>query len=83
MMKRLFRTWLRYQLYQNIGNHVDFEEIFQWIYRSPIREWKLRIFCICSSESTKSGWIDDNNYGIIERKYSIEDAETLLRFFRK
>ena len=83
MIKRLFRTWLRYRLYQNIGDRVNFETIFQWIYRSPILEWNIRIFCIRSSESTKSGWIDDNNYGIIERTYSIEDAETLLRFFRK
>nr|DAG18394.1 MAG TPA: hypothetical protein [Caudoviricetes sp.] len=83
MIKRLFRTWLRYQLYQNIGNHVDFEEIFQWIYRSPIWEWNLRISCICSSVEYKYGWTSEDNYGIIDVTYSIKDAETLLRFFRK
>lgn len=83
MIKRLFRTWLRYQLYQNIGNHVDFEEIFQWIYRSPIWEWNLRIFCICSSRENEYGWITKNQFGVINVAYSIKDAETLLRFFHK
>lgn len=83
MIKKLFRTWLRYQLYQNIGNHVDFEEIFQWIYRSPIWEWNLRIFCICSSRKNEYGWITKNQSGVINVAYSIKDAETLLRFFHK
>ena len=83
MIKRLFRTWLRYQLYQYIGDHVDFEEIFQWIYRSPIWEWNIRIFCIYSSKKDEYGYVSKNSYGIIGVTYSIKDAETLLRFFRK
>ena len=60
MIKRLFRTWLRYRLYKSIGEPTNYKQIFEWIYDSPIWE-----------------------YGTIEEIYSIEDAETLLRFFHK
>lgn len=83
MIKKLFRTWLRLRLYKNIGDYADFEKIFQWIYKSPIWEWNLRIFCICSTRTTLSGWINDYDYRIVEKTYSIKDAETLLRFFHK
>lgn len=83
MIKRLFRTWLRYMLYKSIGEPTNYKQIFEWIYDSPIWEWNLRIFCIRSSKETKSGWINENCYGTIEEIYSIEDAETLLRFFHK
>lgn len=83
MIKRLFRTWLRHRLYINIGDHSDFEKIFQWIYRSPILEWKLRIYCICKTEEYVYGWITKNSNGIKEIKYHIDKAESLLDFFHK
>ncbi len=45
MIKRLFRTWLRYKLVRVIGEReTNFEEVFEWIYNSPIWEWKIRLY---------------------------------------
>ena len=45
MIKRLFRTWLRYKLVRMIGEReTNFEEVFEWIYNSPIWEWKIRLY---------------------------------------
>ena len=45
MIKRLFRTWLRYKLVKLIGEkELNFEEVFEWIYNSPILEWNIRLY---------------------------------------
>ena len=43
MIKRLFRTWLRYKLVKRIGEPTNYEQVFEWIYNSPILEWYIRI----------------------------------------
>ena len=43
MIKRLFRTWLRYKLVKHIGEPINYEQVFEWIYDSPILEWYIRI----------------------------------------
>ena len=45
MIKRLFRTWLRYKLVKLIGEkELNFEEVFKWIYDSPILEWNIMLY---------------------------------------
>lgn len=45
MIKRLFRTWLRYKLVRVIGEReTNFEEVFEWIYNSPITDWKIMLY---------------------------------------
>lgn len=45
MIKRLFRTWLRYKLVKLIGEkELNFEEVFKWIYDSPILEWNTMLY---------------------------------------
>lgn len=45
MIKRLFRTWLRYKLVKLIGEkELNFEEVFKWIYDSPILEWNAMLY---------------------------------------
>lgn len=45
MIKRLFRTWLRYKLVRMIGEReTNFEEVFEWIYNSPIKDWKMMLY---------------------------------------
>lgn len=45
MIKRLFRTWLRYKLVRVIGEReANFEEVFEWIYNSPIKDWKIMLY---------------------------------------
>lgn len=43
MIKRLFRTWLRYKLVKRIGEPTNYELVFEWVYDSPIWEWHMRI----------------------------------------
>lgn len=43
MIKRLFRTWLRYKLVKRIGEPTNYEQVFEWVYDSPIFEWHMRI----------------------------------------
>ena len=43
MIKRLFRTWLRYKLVKRIGEPTNYEQVFEWIYNSPILEWYIGI----------------------------------------
>ena len=45
MIKRLFRTWMRYKLVRMIGEReTNFEEVFEWIYNSPITDWKIMLY---------------------------------------
>lgn len=45
MIKRLFRSWLRYKLVKLVGEkELNFEEVFEWIYNSLIWEWNIRLY---------------------------------------
>lgn len=45
MIKGLFRTWLRYKLVRMIGEkELNFEEVFEWIYNSPLWEWNAMLY---------------------------------------
>ena len=47
MIKRLFRTWLRYKLVKLIGEkELNFEEVFEWVYNSPIWEWNIMLYLV-------------------------------------
>lgn len=49
MIKGLFRTWLRIKMFYILGEScTNFEECFNWVYNSPIIEWKYRVY-FCSS----------------------------------
>lgn len=80
MIKRLLRTWLRVQLHSRIGEAINFEEAFLWIYNSPIHEWKLRLYCILYSS---------DNYDHENKRYrtakltDFNEASRLLAFFHK
>ena len=55
MIKRLFRKWLRFHLCKKFGEHTqNFEQAYNWVYYSPMKEWKTRIRCVsqCWSQTT-------------------------------
>jgi len=43
-MKRLFRKWLKRRILCISPEYR--QEIFEWIYNSPISTWKERLFCV-------------------------------------
>ena len=49
MIKRILKTKLRVYLYKSIGEAANFESAFNWVYTSPIWEWKLRVLCLTNS----------------------------------
>ena len=49
MIKRILKTKLRVYLYKSIGEACNFESAFNWVYTSPIWEWKLRVLCLSNS----------------------------------
>lgn len=65
MIKRLFRTWLRIKMFYILGEScTNFEESFNWVYNSPIIEWKYRAY-LCS-------YYKKNNSVEIEKLKSFE-----------
>lgn len=72
MIKRLFRMWLRFELVKKIGEATNYEQVFDWIYNSPIKEWYFKIHIarwsehlIDSSDFRKGETVDldkANNY---------------------
>lgn len=78
MIKKIFRTKLRVYLYKNIGEVVNFEDAFSWVYTSPIWEWKLRVLCICNTTFCP---IIDNKY--LPRQADLEKASELWKFFHE
>lgn len=58
MIKRLFRTWLRYKLFRAIFDVSNFDEVYQWVYAKPIHEWYLAIYCV--RYGIKHGYDQDN-----------------------
>lgn len=80
MIKRLFRTWLRVQLYKKIGESINFEEAFLWIYNTPIFEWKLRIYCVRSSSDN---YDHDKNAYRAAMLTDLNEASRLWNFFHK
>jgi len=43
-MKRLFRKWLKRQIVK--AHAMPEQQIFEWIYGSPIATWKNKLLCI-------------------------------------
>lgn len=71
MIKRLFRTWLRIKMFYILGEScTNFEECFNWVYNSPIIEWKYRVL-LC------------DYYYIRNRSIDIEKLKSLETIFHK
>lgn len=47
-MKKLLRKWLRKRIYayRGLSQNTNTEDAFNWVYNSPIWEWRTRLFCI-------------------------------------
>ena len=78
MIKRLLKTKLRVYLYKSIGEAANFESAFNWVYTSPIWEWKLRVLCLSNSV----------DYPILNNEYQkkivdLGKASGLWKFFHK
>lgn len=78
MIKRLFRTWLRYKLVKHIGEPTNYEQVFEWIYNSPIWEWNIRIQVVRWSEHL----INAHNLSDGE-KVDLDEAQKYLDRFHK
>ncbi len=78
MIKKIFRTKLRVYLYKNIGEVVNFEDAFSWVYTSPIWEWKLRVACI---SNTTVYPILNNMYQA--KQADLDKASELWKFFHE
>ena len=79
MIKRLFRTWLRYKLVRLIGEHeTNFEEVFEWIYNSPIWEWKIRLYL-----SKRYDHFIDIHSGSLACEVDLNKAQEVLKFIKK
>lgn len=78
MIKRLFRTWLRYKLVKHIGEPINYEQVFEWIYDSPILEWYMRI--------QVARWSNHliNNCKVSDgEKVDLDEAQKYLDLFHK
>lgn len=54
-MRRCFQKPLREMMAYKFGESAqNFEDAFNWVYYSPIKEWKERIHCVsqCWSQTT-------------------------------
>ncbi len=78
MIKRLFRTWLRYKLVKHIGEPTNYEQVFEWVYDSPILEWYMRIRVARWSEHLIN--IRDLSDG---EKVDLDEAQRYLDLFHK
>lgn len=78
MIKRLFRTWLRYKLFRTIFDVSNFEEVYQWVYKKPIHEWYLAIYC--ARCGIKHGYDQDN--ARIEHT-DLKDVASMWNFFHE
>lgn len=78
MIKRLFRTWLRYKLVKRIGEPTNYEQVFEWVYDSPILEWHMRI--------QVARWSNHliNNCKVSDgEKVDLDEAQRYLDLFHK
>ena len=71
MIKRILKTKLRVYLYKSIGEAANFESAFNWVYTSPIWEWKLRVLCLSNSVDYQKKIVD------------LGKASGLWKFFHK
>ena len=78
MIKRLFRTWLRFKLVRMIGEPTNYEQAFEWIYNSPILEWYMRLHIVRWSEHL----IDSSKPRKGER-VDLDEAQKYLDFLQK
>lgn len=78
MIKRLFRTWLRYKLVKRIGEPTNYEQVFEWVYDSPIWEWHMRI---------QVAWWSNHliNFSKVSEgdKVDLDEAQRYLDLFHK
>lgn len=78
MIKRLFRTWLRYKLVKRIGEPTNYEQVFEWVYDSPIWEWYMRI---------QVAWWSNHliNFSKVSEgdKVDLDEAQRYLDLFHK
>lgn len=78
MIKRLFRTWLRYKLVKRIGEPTNYEQVFEWVYDSPIWEWHMRIQVVWWSNHLI------NFHKVSEgEKVDLDEAQRYLDLFHK
>ena len=78
MIKRLFRTWLRYKLFRTIFDVSNFEEAYRWVFEKPIFKWYLAIYC--ARCGTKVKYDKDNTR--IER-IDLKESESMWNFFHE
>ncbi|GEM_PF-6593781 len=55
MIKRILKLWLKRKMRKRFGESaLHFNEAFEWVSDSPMREWKTKIGCIsqCWSRTT-------------------------------
>ena len=77
MIKRIFRKRLRRNIVIHFGSsHPDFERVFKWIYKAPIWDWNIMLFCIRQTAEYQGGC----KITII---IHLDKAEELLEFLSK